>query len=299
MNKRLVSVLAFALLISAVATTVVYRMLSSRIAGASAPSNAQIVVASHDLQLGTLIREADVRTVGWSGPIPKGAATNVAELLNRGVVTMIYEGEAVTDSRLAAKGAGGGLAATIPVGMRAVAVKVNEVVGVAGFVVPGMRVDVIISGTPPTTNNTLGTLSKTVLQNIQVLSAGQKIEKTAEGTPQSVNVVNLLVKPEQAEILSLASTQTQILLVLRNPLDTEEAKTSGTATANLFTGMPFRAPVPPPPPAHRTVAARPKPLPVEPVVAIPEKMLPPVIIEVFHGAKKARSEFRNTSEENN
>ena len=297
MNKRLVSVLAFALLISAVATTVVYRMLSSRIAAASAPSNAQIVVASRDLQLGTLIREADVRTVGWSGPIPKGAATNVAELLNRGVVTMIYEGEAVTDSRLAAKGAGGGLAATIPVGMRAVAVKVNEVVGVAGFVVPGMRVDVIISGTPPTTNNTLGTLSKTVLQNIQVLSAGQKIEKTAEGTPQSVNVVNLLVKPEQAEILSLASTQTQILLVLRNPLDTEEAKTSGTATANLFTGMPFRAPVPPPP-AHRMVAARPKPLPVEPV-AIPEQILAPVIIEVFHGAKKAQSEFRNTSEENN
>ena len=297
MNKRLLSVLAFALLISALATTVVYRMLSAKMTATAAPSTGQVVVALRDLQLGTLIKEADVKAVNWSGAIPKGASTSLSEVVDRGVVTTIYESEPVTEGRLAPKGAGGGLAATIPVGMRAVAVKVNEVVGVAGFVVPGMRVDVIISGNPPTANNTLGTLSKTVLQNIQVLSAGQKIEKTTDGAPQSVNVVNLLVKPEQAEILSLASTQTQILLVLRNPLDSEETKTSGTATANLFTGMPFRGSAPPAAPVSRPAAAR-APVRAEPAV-IPEKIVVPITIEVFHGAKKAQSQFKNTAGENN
>jgi pilus assembly protein CpaB len=297
MNKRLLSVLAFALVISAVATVVVYRMLSAKMTTAAAPSNGQVVVAVRDLPLGTLIKEADVKAVNWSGPIPKGASTSLAEVLDRGVLTAIYESEPITDTRLAPKGAGGGLAATIPVGMRAVAVKVNEVVGVAGFVVPGMRVDVIISGNPPTSNNTLGTLSKTVLQNIQVLSAGQTIERSADGAPQSVNVVNLLVKPEQAEILSLASTQTQILLVLRNPLDSVETKTSGTATANLFTGMPFRGPEPARAPVSRPAAVR-APVRAEPV-ATPEKIVIPVTIEVFHGAKKAQAQFKNTSEENN
>ena len=124
------------------------------------------------------------------------------------------------ESRLAPKGAGGGLAAMIPAGMRAVAMRVNEVVGVAGFVVPGMRVDILISGSPPNSKNAdLGSLTKTLLQNIEVLSAGQDFKKDAEGKPISVQVVNVLVTPEQAEQLSLAASQTTIQLVLRNPLD--------------------------------------------------------------------------------
>jgi pilus assembly protein CpaB len=125
--------------------------------------------------------------------------------------------------------------------MRAIAVKVDEVVGVAGFVTPGQHVDVLVSGTPPGANNApnsreaqLGTLVKTILQNIEVLSAGVNIQKDAEGKPQPVQVVNLLVTPEQAETLSLATNGVKIQLVLRNPLDTKTAPVPGTAMGNIF-----------------------------------------------------------------
>ena len=120
-------------------------------------------------------------------------------MVGRGVITPIFAKEPIIESRLAPKGAGGGLAAMIPPGMRAVPVRVNEVVGVAGFVVPGMRVDVLISGNRPNGDATLGTLTKTLLQNIEVLSAGTDFKKDAEGKPVQVQVVNLLVTPEQAE----------------------------------------------------------------------------------------------------
>ena len=120
--------------------------------------------------------------------------------------------------------------------MRAVAIPVNDVVGVAGFVVAGMRVDVLISGSSPRGDNGLGPVTKTMLQNLEVLSAGQEFKKDAEGKPVAVPVVNLLVTPEQAEQLSLASKQTTIQLDLRNPLDHDVAKTSGTALQKLFDG---------------------------------------------------------------
>ena len=149
----------------------------------------------------------------------------------------------------------------IPPGMRAVAVRVNEVVGVAGFVVPGMRVDVLISGNKPGGDNELGTVTKTLLQNLEVLSAGQDYKKDAEGKPIAVQVVNMLVTPEQAEQLSLASNQTAIQLILRNPLDHDVAKTPGTALSYLFTGMKGKPPCDDwrrlSPRPQRTAAARP------------------------------------------
>src|SRR5262245_12710262 len=294
MNKRLIPIFIFAVLISGVATFVVYRLISARMLQSAKPIQTQVVVAIRDLQIGTLIKNEDLRITDWSGPIPKGATANREEAVNRGVLTPIYEGEPVLESRLAAKGAGGGLAATIPVGKRAVALRVNDVVGVAGFVVPGMRVDVLISGTPPNSSGAVGTLSRTVLQNIEVLSAGQKIEKTADGKPESVNVVNVLVTPEQAEILTLASTQTQIQLVLRNPLDTQQVKTPGTATASLFSGTQIAIPERPP------VVYRPAPRPVKPVepTAPKENIVVPITIEIFHGAKKAQTEFKKVTQEN-
>ena len=122
-----------------------------------------------------------------------------------------------------------------PTGMRAMAVKVDQVVGVAGFVTPGMRVDVLASGIPPGQHRRRkATVTKTILQNIQVLSAGTDIQKDAEGKPQQVQVVNLLVTPEQAQTLSLASTELRIQLVLRNPLDTKVAQVQGTAMGQMF-----------------------------------------------------------------
>ena len=225
MNKRLLSVLVFALAISAIASVVMYRLISSKLAASAKASSVHVAVASHDLPVGTLIKEGDLRVVDWNGPEPKGALVKAADVIGRGVVATIYESEPILDNRLAPKGAGAGLAATIPKGMRAVAVRVNDVVGVAGFVLPGMRVDILIAGTPPGAATGLGTQTRTLFQNVEVLSAGQDIQKDSEGKPVNAQVVNLLVTPEQAETLSLASNETRIQLVLRNPLDTDNVKT--------------------------------------------------------------------------
>src|SRR5579871_2578703 len=134
MNKRLLSVLGFALVISAIASVVLYRLISTRLGEAARPASIQVAVASRDLEIGALIKEGDLKIVDWSGPQPKAAVLKPSDVVGRGVVATIYEGEPILESRLAPKGAGAGLAATIPVGMRAVAVRVNDVVGVAGFV---------------------------------------------------------------------------------------------------------------------------------------------------------------------
>ncbi len=287
MNKRFVSVLAFALLVSAGASLLVYRLVASRIRTSETPASSQIVVAARNLPVGTLIRDLDVKSAEWRGALPPQAVPKKEDVLNRGVVATIYENEPILESRLAPRGAGAGLAATIPSGMRAVAIRVNEVVGVAGFVVPGMRVDVLISGLPPSAPPNLGTLTKTILQNIEVLSAGQNIQKDAEGKPVSVAVVNLLVTPEQAEILSLASNETRIQLVLRNPLDTKEAKTTGTALAYLFSGQRMKEQAPKPAPKVPTAPRAAAP----PVKAVKEEPPPPLVVEVLHGTQRAQAKF--------
>jgi pilus assembly protein CpaB len=280
MNRRLAGVLAFGLVVSAVASLLLYRMIVSRVAAAAQRTGTDLVVAARPLALGTLIRDLDVKVVPWKENLPPQAATRVEEVIGRGVVANILEGEPIVESRLAPKGAGAGLAATIPVGMRAVAVRVNEVVGISGFATPGMRVDVLVLGdSPHDSTRSVGTLSKTLLQNIEVLSAGDQIQKDAEGKPVSVQVVNLLVTPEQAEVLSLASNQARIQLVLRNPLDREQAQTSGTAMSRLLALSAPPAAKPRPaytPPPRQSVA--------------PVKNPEPIVVEVFHGA--ARTEIR-------
>src|SRR5205823_4808922 len=149
MNQRLFSVLIFAFVVSAGASLLLYRLIASRVTANAKQPSAQVIVASRNLDLGTLIRESDLRMGDWPGTLPHGALLRKEDVVGRGVMAAIYDGEPVLESRLAPKGAGAGLAATIPAGMRAVAVRVNEVVGVAGFVVPGMRVDILISGNPP------------------------------------------------------------------------------------------------------------------------------------------------------
>jgi pilus assembly protein CpaB len=182
----------------------------------------------------------------------------------------------------------------IPQGMRAVAVRVNEVVGVAGFVVPGMHVDILISGNSPGGNGGLGTLTKTMLQNIEVLSAGQDFKKDAEGKPVMVQVVNLLVTPEQAERLSLASNQTTIQLILRNPLDRQVTVTPGAALGNLFAGGKPKLPEP-----QQDQPARPRPAAPKPAAAVvrePPKKEEPFVMELLSGNKKDTAKFVNGGE---
>ncbi|HMD19639.1 MAG TPA: Flp pilus assembly protein CpaB [Alloacidobacterium sp.] len=236
MNRRLLTILLIAFAIALGCSFIVYRLVGNRLMAVAQPRGANVIVAANDVKIGSILQATDLTTTQMVGPLPKGAIVKKEDAVGRGVVSDLYQGEPVIDSRLAAPGSGGGLAATIQRGMRACAVRVDEVVGVAGFVTPGMRVDVLISGTPTgAANNNEGPKTKTLLQNIQVLSAGTDIQKDNEGKPQQVQVVNLLVTPEQAELLSLASNQTRIQLVLRNPLDTQEAHPPGVAMASLFT----------------------------------------------------------------
>ncbi len=288
MNKRFIGVLLFAFLVATGGGLITWRALAgkSSTAKAAVPMN-RIIVAAHDMEPGVILKEVDLKTTDWPGALPTGASPRIQDYVGRGVLTAIYAREPIMENRLAAKGAGGGLAVTIPQGMRAFAVRVNDVVGVAGFVVPGMRVDVLINGNSPSGNPLLGTLARTLMQNVEVLSAGQDFKRDAEGKPVVSQVVTLLVTPEQAEKLSLAANQTTIQLVLRNPLDREPAKVPGSALAYLFEG------------ANRPpVAARPAPAvkaaPVIQVVA-PAKETP-FKMEIITGTKKLETQFSTGSE---
>lgn len=298
MSRRLVTILLIALVVATGASYLVYQMVKSRMTGNTAQAVTYVLVAKRDLPVGTLVSKDDIAKAPWMGALPKGALTKEEDAIGRGVVTNLYMGEPILDSRLAKPGAGGGLAAIIPPGMRAAAVRVNEVVGVAGFVLPGMRVDVLITGNPPGGQGTQGPQSKTILQNVEVLSAGQNLTKDEKGTPVQVPVVNLLVTPEQAEILSLATNESKIQLVLRNPLDQETAQTKGKSLSSLFMGEQeqkkgeSRASTTTP---RRLVAAA---KPVPPAVKVSPPLPPPErVIDVINGPRKEQVKFTNPEEQ--
>ena len=276
MNKRVLVILLSAFTVAAVCSYLVYRVVGRRLI-ASQQNTTRVVVAATDIKIGTLLRDADLSTTEISGSAPKGVIVNLKDAVGRGVISNLYQGEPIQDSRLAAPGSGGGLAATISPGMRACAVKVDDVVGVAGFVTPGMRVDVLISGNPPgPASATDGPKVKTLLQNIEVLSAGTDIQKDGEGKPKQVQVVNLLVTPEQAEDLSLASNQTHIQLVLRNPLDTQIAQPPGTVMANLFADK-------------NTVPPKPRSVSTPHLASRPAARI--YLVQVFNGSKRSEEKF--------
>jgi len=185
-----------------------------------------IVVASRDLPAGTIVQREDVETVQWPGSaVPQGFTTQPGDVVGRGVIVAVQKNEPLLQSKLADKDAGGGLAITIPDGMRAVSVEVDKVIGVAGFVLPGTRVDVLATVVPG--DNRALTTTKIILQNIRTLAADQKYQQDSEGKPQYVTVVTLLVTPEQSEALTLAATQGKIQLALRNTLDLKEIDARG------------------------------------------------------------------------
>lgn len=278
MNRRLVTILLVAFAIASGCAFLVYRMVGKRVAASRVAPAVRVVAAASDIKIGTVLTAANLTTVEVTGALPKGAIVKPEDAIGRGVISALYQGEPILESRLAAAGSGGGLAATIPPGMRACAVKVDEVVGVAGFATPGMRVDVLVSGNPPGDPPREGTVTRTILQNIQVLSAGTDIQRDDEGKPKQVQVVNLLVTPEQAEVLSLASNQLKIQLVLRNPLDTEVTQVRSTAMNALFTdGGSSAAPARPAKTARR--ASRPAP--------------PMYTVEVINGSKTTQQRFHS------
>lgn len=243
MNRKVIIVVC-AVVVGLIGTMIVFSLFSKAVASARPAGINRVVAATSNVKLGTILKASDLAIIDI-GQVPNGAILEKDEksIVGRGVIADLYAGEPILESRLAAVGSGGGLAAAIPPGMRACAVKVDDVVGVSGFVTPGMHVDVIASGTAPGNAGVVnGTEVRTLLQDLKVLSAGTDYQKDAEGKARQTQVVNLLVTPEQAQTLSLASNQMRIQLVLRNPLDTTTDTVKGSAVANLFAqgGVPPR-----------------------------------------------------------
>src|SRR5947208_9821845 len=199
-----------------------------------------VVVAAADLDVGATLTREDVKIIDWpANAVPAGAITDPKDAVGRGLILPVIQWEPLLPNKLASTEAGGGLPPAIPPGLRAVSVRVNEVIGVAGYVLPGTRVDVVATVTA--TGGVSEVTSKVVLTNVQVLAAGTKIERdTDKNKPIPVSVVTLLVDPEEAERLTLASTEGKIQLALRNPLDKTMPATRGIQPRAL---LGFAAPV--------------------------------------------------------
>jgi pilus assembly protein CpaB len=233
-------------------------------------SGGALVVAAGPVPLGTYLTEQHVKTVAWpAGSLPDGYFAGKDEVIGRGVVVDLAANEPILASKLAPEGAGGGLPVVIPEGKRAVSVKVDEVVGVAGFVLPGTRVDVLVTLDPETEGaGDHPASTRLILQNVQVLASGQKIEKDEEGKPQTVTVITLLVTPEESEQLTLAATEGQIQMALRNQMDLDSVETPGVQTTELRRGL---APAPPPRAPVRSGRAAPAPARQEVQVILGDK----------------------------
>ena len=235
MDRRFITVLGASLLFALLVSTVFYQMTSNRGSGpkaAEATNMTDMVVAKKLLGPGSTIKPDDVQIIKVAKDnFPKGAFSTIEQVVDRPIVMTILQDEPVIDGRLAQRGAGTGLAPIIPVGMRAVSVRVTDVSAVAGFVLPGMRVDVLVTGRP---QNAKDTITTTVLQNVQVLSTGTSLQADPRGQAIQAPTVTLLVDPKNAEILTLANNEGRIQLILRNGSDESAAPTQGVNVAQLY-----------------------------------------------------------------
>ena len=245
-NTRTILVLVVALAVAGGASFMVYRAVQNIPVREVEVRKYFVAVAARPMPLGTMLQASDVKMVAWpeSAPVAGGFA-KPEDVLNRGLVDAVSENEPLTENKLAPVGSGAGLPPTIPTGMRAISVRVNEVIGVAGFVIPGTFVDMVLT----MTRNNQDMVSRIVLTNVQVLTAGTRMDQEASKDGRAVpsTVVTLLVTPENAEKVALAGAAGTITLILRNPLDQETTDTKGTRVAALLGA-------PEPPPVVKTVS---------------------------------------------
>jgi len=282
MNRtRVLVVLLVAVIVGGLLSYSVYNYLQTRPVKEVKTPEKKIVVASAKLQAGALLKDENLEFVPWPATnLPAGYFESKENLVSRGLIQSVVENEPILESKLAPKGSGAGLPPMIPEGKRAVSIRANEIIGVVGFVLPGTHVDVILTATPVGAPEQV---TKIVLQNVYVASAGQVIQKDAEGKPQTVTAVTLFVTPEEAEKLTSASSQGQFQLALRNPLDSEEAKTRGIQMSQLIRGS---APLP-------DTSAVKAPRRVAQVIATPPPppVAPAMNIEVIKGDQRSTVKF--------
>ena len=233
-----------------------------------------IVAAVNDMPSGATLTAKDIEIVEWPTNLSlNGAYDKVEDVVGKPLLYPVVAREPILKRDLGMEGSGIGISGRIPTGMRATAVKSNEIVGVAGFLYPGSRVDVMVTYTPP--GSTSGPVTQTVLQNVEVLTAGQTIEPDPQGKPETVNVVTLLVSPEDSQKLQLASSQGVVQFVLRSGVDQKSVDLHPTRMDQLASD---RAPAPPPAPGKkapkRVAEAR-----------------PVYTLEIIQGSKRTEEKF--------
>ncbi|HUQ31204.1 MAG TPA: Flp pilus assembly protein CpaB [Pyrinomonadaceae bacterium] len=305
-NKRFLIVLAGALIFGLLAAFSVSRFLSS--AQANNGNMTKIAVAKVDIPLGTKIIPEQVGEVEVpTGTNPDGTFESAAKLVGRVAVVNIAPREAITDAKLAPEGTEGGLTAVIPEGYRAMTVKVDDAVGVSGFIQPGAVVDVVVVIDPRENGINQDPISKVVLQNIKVLANGQNIDKPKnEREATTVKAVTLQVTPEQAEKLALAANEGKLQLIMRNSTDQGDSQTTGINKRSLLSGE-HANPIPDPgslkseqpetkpaatAPRRMRVMAEPVPMTPAPAVSAPAQPAPPRnSIEMIDSGKKRSVDF--------
>ena len=283
-RNRTLLVLTVAVGLASLATFAVFRTISSIPVRQVEVATKHVVVAAMNIPLGTRLTKDQLKVVGWPAATPvEGSFDSVDTVVGRGLIQPIQANEPFTETKLAPKEAGAGLSPSIPSGMRALSVKVNEVIGVAGFTVPGARVDVVV-----VLKDRDNSMARVVVSNLQVLTAGTKydIEQAKDGKAMPSSVVTLLVTPEQAERITLAQTNGSITLVLRNPLDVAPTETNGVRMAGLM-GNASTAPVEKPVQPKRKAVAAPAV-----VVELPPPAPKPYSVESIRAGKRTVEDLK-------
>jgi pilus assembly protein CpaB len=279
-TNRLLIGLVIALVVAFLLSSFVYKQFQK--ASFVKPTSTQsLVVAAVPLPLGTRLDSSNVRVIQWpANQSVVGMFTRVEDVANRAIITPLAENEPVLEAKLSPKESGAGMPSTIPEGMRALSVAVNEVIGVAGFVIPGTTVDVLVTGRVLGATSGGGTnITRTILEDVRVLASGQKIEPDREGKPQTVAVITLLVSPDDATKLTMASTQGKIQLALRNTIDTKKNDPKPVLDASIFSPE----------------GAATKPVRTTPGKRSPPAAPPPYVIEVITGNKRENKSFPNSN----
>ena len=289
MNRttRTIAAVTGALAAAGVASFLVYRALE-RVSRPPAVAMTTVVIASRDVPAGTMLTTDDVKAVAW--PATTRLATSfsaVEDVVGRGTVDVLRENEPLTAAKIAARGAGAGLQPTIPAGMRAISIRVNEIIGVAGFVTPGSRVDVLVT-LDDEDSSKKKTMTRVVVSNVQVLTAGTRYDQDQsrkDGKPIPTSVVTLMVTPDDAERVALAQNEGKINLTLRNPLDVDATSTTGAQLASLL-GKQTTPPDPVERPKARVRPAR------AVVVPPPAAEVKPIMVETIRAAKRTEEPIR-------
>jgi pilus assembly protein CpaB len=313
MKKRMLILGFLALILSVGITYLAYRLLQTRLQPPEVTT--KIVVAAKKLGLGTRITKEDVQLANWPKSSPlEGSITDINNVVDRALMVPTQINEPILESKLAPKEAGAGLMALIPEGMRALSIQVDSVIGVSGFIMPGSRVDLILTAIPPAdVKGAKGQEqgSKIILENLEVLAAGQNVQGSAEGKPQTVQNVTLLVTPDQAQRVALASRDGRIQLALRSPIDKQAAEPPLVVQSTLYEGPTMDDPSKPkqakPAVAEKpAVAVAKKASPKVKAAPAPKQVaaLPPpppqpkiFVIELIQGSKRASQNFEETNPE--